>query len=259
MLRSPVISIVIPAFNEEKTIGNVIEETATVMDSLNMPYEIIVVDDGSTDNTRRVAAAYKATVLSNEKNRGKGYAERKGFQHAQGDIIVTIDGDGAHKPKEISSLITPLLNGTDVAAGSRFLGRGKYRTSKLNFLGNLMFNMSIMLMTGRYVTDSQTGFRAIKKEVLKKLNLESEGYDIETEITVKSLRNGFTFQEQPITVNRREYDTSKLRILSDGAKILKTIIKANLSKINHQPGYNLLNHSTINYRQERTPKMAIEK
>jgi glycosyltransferase involved in cell wall biosynthesis len=233
MLRSPVISIVIPAFNEEKTIGNVIEDTATVMDSMNMPYEIIVVDDGSTDNTRRVAAAYKATVLSNEKNRGKGYAERKGFQHAQGDIIVTIDADGAHKPKEISNLITPLFNGTDVTAGSRFLGRGKYGTSKLNFLGNLMFNMSIMLMTGRYVTDSQTGFRAMKKEVLKKLNLESEGYDIETEITVKSLKNGFKFREEPITVNRREYNTSKIRLFSDGAKIIKTILKANVAKIEH--------------------------
>jgi glycosyltransferase involved in cell wall biosynthesis len=232
MLRSPVVSIVIPVFNEEKTIGNVIEDTATVMKSLNMPHEIIVVDDGSTDNTRRVAAAYKVKVLSDGKNRGKGYAERKGFEHAQGDIIVTIDGDGAHKPKEISNLITPLLNGTDVAAGSRFLGRGEYRTSKLNLLGNMMFNMAILMITGRYVTDSQTGFRAIKKEVLKKLNLESEGFDIETEITVKSLRNGFTFREQPITVNRREYNASKLRILSDGAKILKTILKANLSKIN---------------------------
>ena len=231
MLRSPVISIVIPAFNEEKTIGNVIEDTATVMDSMNMPYEIIVVDDGSTDNTRRVAAAYKATVLSNEKNRGKGYAERKGFQHAQGDIIVTIDADGAHKPKEISNLITPLFNGTDVTAGSRFLGRGKYGTSKLNFLGNLMFNMSIMLMTGRYVTDSQTGFRAIKKQVIDKLNLNTTGYDIETEITVKSLKNGFTFQEKPISCHRREYNLSKLKILQDGSRIFKTILKANLGKI----------------------------
>jgi len=231
MLRSPVVSIVIPAFNEEKTIGNVIEDTTTVMDSLNMPYEIIVVDDGSTDNTRRVAAAYKATVLSNEKNRGKGNAERKGFRHAQGDIIVTIDGDGAHKPKEISNLITPLLNGTDITAGSRFLGRGKYGTSKLKLLGNLIFNMSIMLLTRKSITDSQTGFRAMKKEVLKKLNLQSQGFEIETEITVKSLKNGFKFKEEPITVNRREHDISKVKTLSDGIKILKAILIANSSKI----------------------------
>jgi glycosyltransferase involved in cell wall biosynthesis len=233
MLHNPVISIVIPAFNEEKTIGNVIEDTATVMDSLKLPYEIIVIDDGSTDNTRRVATIYKATVLSHEKNRGKGYAERKGFRHAQGDIVVTIDGDGAHNPKEITSLITPLLNGTDIAAGSRFMGNGPYSTSRLNLLGNILFNMSIMIMTGRRVTDSQTGFRAIKKDVLHKLNLESQGYEIETEITVKSLKNGFKFREEPITVNRREYDTSKIRLFSDGAKILKTIFKANLAKIEH--------------------------
>ena len=227
------VSIVIPAFNEERTIGNVIERTAEVMDSLALPYEIIVVDDGSTDSTRRIASGYKATVLTNEKNCGKGCAERKGFEQAQGDIIVTIDADGAHSPKEISGLITPLFNGTDITAGSRFLGRGEYKTSKLNLLGNLMFNMSIMLITGKYVTDSQTGYRAFKKEALKKLNLESDGYDIETEITVKSLKNGFRFKEAPITVNRREYSASKLRILSDGAKIFKVILKANLAKIQH--------------------------
>lgn len=231
MLRSPVVSIIIPVFNEENTIGNVIEDTATVMDSMNMPYEIIVVDDGSTDDTRRVAAACKATVLSNGKNRGKGNAERKGFRHAQGDIIVTIDGDGAHKPKEISNLITPLLNGTDITAGSRFLGDRNYRTSKLKLLGNLIFNVSIMLLTRKSITDSQTGFRAMKKEVLKKLNLQSQGFDIETEITVKSLKNGFKFKEEPITVNRREHDISKVKTLSDGIKILKAILIANSSKI----------------------------
>jgi glycosyltransferase involved in cell wall biosynthesis len=233
MPRSPVVSIVIPAFNEERSIGNVIEDTTEVMDSLGMAYEIIVVDDGSTDSTKRIATGYKATVLSYEKNCGKGCAERKGFEQAQGDIIVTIDADGAHRPKEISNLITPLFNGTDITAGSRFLGRGEYKTSKLNLLGNLLFNMSIMLMTGKYVTDSQTGFRAFKKEALRKLNLESDGYDIETEITVKSLKNGFAFKEEPITVNRRKYSASKLRILSDGAKIFKVMLKANFSRVEH--------------------------
>jgi len=259
MNHSPAISIVIPVFNEEKSIGKVIEDTTTVMDSLGLPYEIIVVDDGSTDNTRRVATVYKANVISYGKNRGKGYAERKGFQHAQGDIIVTIDGDGAHKPKEICNLIMPLLNGSDVAAGSRFLGHGKRHTSKLNLLGNFMFNMSVTLMTGRHITDSQTGFRAIKKEALNKLNLESDGFDIETEITMKSLRKGFKFQEQPITVNRRKHDRSKIKAVSDGTKILKTILKTNLSKTHHQPECTLLNPPTPNYNHATLTKMAIKK
>jgi glycosyltransferase involved in cell wall biosynthesis len=225
-MQSAVISVIIPAYNEEKAIGNVIEETIQIMDSLGLPYEIIVVDDGSTDRTREVASRYKVRVLSNAKNRGKGYALRRGFQHAQGDIIVTIDADGSHKPKEIPDLINPLFNGIDIVAGSRFLGNGKDHTSKLHLLGNHLVNATIMVLTRKLVTDSQTGLRAFKKEFIKKTSLESCGYEIETEITVKGLKNGFKFQEIPISCRRRDYGVSKLRILSDGVKIFKTILKS---------------------------------
>jgi glycosyltransferase involved in cell wall biosynthesis len=227
MLNS-VISVVIPAYNEEKTIGNVISETISVMESLKLPYEIIVVNDGSTDTTGQIAARYKATVLSNGKNQGKGYALRKGFQHAQGNIIVTIDSDGAHKPKEIPDLVHPLLNGFDIVAGSRFLGRGRDSTSRLNLLGNFLFNITIMILTRKLVTDSQTGFRAFKKEFLQKISLESRSYEIETEMTVKGLKNGFVFKEIPISCNKRKYNISKLKILSDGTKILRTILKSSM-------------------------------
>jgi glycosyltransferase involved in cell wall biosynthesis len=221
------ISIVMPAYNEERTIGNMISSIISTMDSTGMPYELIIVDDGSTDNTRRTATRYKATVLSNGRNRGKGYALRKGFRHTQGDIVITVDSDGAHKPKEIPDLIHPLFNGVDIVAGSRFLGRrGKNSTSKLNLLGNFMFNTVIMILTGKRITDSQTGFRAFKKEVLQKINLESLGYEIETEITVKGLKNGFVYQEKPVTCERRQYNISRLKVLSDGIKILKTIFTA---------------------------------
>jgi len=230
-MQRSVISVVIPAYNEEKTMGNVISDTISVMESLEMPYEIIVVDDGSTDNTRQTATKYKATVLSNGKNQGKGNALRKGFQYAQGDIVVTIDADGAHRPKEIPGLIYPLFNGVDMVTGSRFLGGGRDSTSKLNRLGNLLFNITIMILTGKRITDSQTGFRAFKKEVLQKLNLESLGYEIETEITVKGLKNGFIYQEKPISCEQRKYSISKLKILSDGTKILQTILRASFAKV----------------------------
>jgi glycosyltransferase involved in cell wall biosynthesis len=230
MLRSSV-SVVIPAFNEQRSIGHVIEETTSVMDSLGVPYEIIIVNDGSTDKTGQVATRYKATVLTNERNRGKGYAIRRGFEQATGDIIVTLDADGAHSPKEIPDLIDPLSNGTDIVGGSRFLGNKGFSTTRLNRVGNFIFNTAIATLTGKRVTDSQTGFRALKKEVLEKLNLASSGYEIETEITVKSLKNGFTFEEKPISCKQRQFNASKLRVLSDGAQILKTILKANLAKV----------------------------
>jgi glycosyltransferase involved in cell wall biosynthesis len=225
-MPNPVVSVVIPAYNEEKNIGNVIEETIQIMDSLGLPYEIIVVDDGSTDSTKEEASKYKVTVLSNGRNRGKGYALRKGFQHAQGDIIVTIDADGSHKPKEIPDLINPLLNGADIVAGSRFLGNGQNHTAKLHILGNHLINMTIMVLTRKLVTDSQTGLRAFKKDFLEKISLESNGYEIETEITVKGLKNGFKFHEIPINCKKREYGISKLKMLSDGVKIFKTILKS---------------------------------
>jgi glycosyltransferase involved in cell wall biosynthesis len=228
-MQHSTVSVIIPAYNEEKTIGNVIAETISVMDSLDTPYEIIIVDDGSTDRTRQIATTYKATVLSNGRNRGKGYAMRKGFQRAQGDIIVTIDADGAHNPKEIPDIITPLFNGTDIVAGSRFLGRGEGSTTRLNHVGNFLINMTIMTLTGKHITDSQTGFRAFRKEFLQAIDLESHGYEIESEITIKGLKNGFTFQERPINCTRRKHNHSKLRILSDGTKIFKTILKASFS------------------------------
>jgi len=232
MHRSAV-TVVIPAYNEEETIGNVIFDTTSIMDGMGVPYEIIVVDDGSTDKTGQIASTHKAIVLSNKTNHGKGYALRRALQHATGDIVVTIDSDGEHKPKEIPDLIEPLFNGTDIVAGSRFLGSQRRATTHLNLIGNFLFNAAIMTLTGKVVTDSQTGFRAVKRNVLDQLNLESDGYEIEAEITVKGLRNGFSFKETPITVERRKYNVSKLKLLSDGARIMKTILKAKFAKIKH--------------------------
>ncbi|MEM1540099.1 MAG: glycosyltransferase family 2 protein [Candidatus Bathyarchaeia archaeon] len=224
-MPNTVVSVVIPAYNEEKTIGNVLEETVQVMESLGLPYEIIVVDDGSEDHTREVASRYKATVLSNGRNMGKGYALRKGFQRASGDIVITIDADGSHKPKEIPDLINALMNGADIAVGSRFLGKNKNHTSKLHLLGNYLINMTIMALTGKRITDSQTGLRAIKRDFLQKISLESKGYEIETEITVKGLKNGFVLKEIPISCEKRRNGVSRLCALHQGPKILKTILK----------------------------------
>jgi len=231
-MPSSFVTLIIPAYNEEKTVGDVIRDATEIMDSYGLPYEIIVINDGSADNTELVASSTrKATVLSNNPNRGKGYCLRRAMKLARGDIIVTLDSDGEHKPKEIPDLINPLFEGYDVVSGSRFLGNRPEVTTKINRVGNFLFNTAIMTLTGKQVTDSQTGFRAMKKDIVEKLNLQSDGYEIETEITVKSLMNGFTFKEIPITVERRKYDASKIKILSDGKKILTTIIRSSFSQL----------------------------
>ncbi len=220
-----------PAFNEDKTIVRVVSETITEMKKYDLSFEIIVVDDGSRDKTFAAASQCAVTVLSNGHNRGKGYCLRRGLMNARGEIIVTMDSDGEHKPTDIIRLIKPILNGMDIVAGSRFLNGNSSFTSNAHLIGNHFFNLAIRALTGRYITDSQTGFRAIRREVLESFPLESDGYEIETELTVKSLRNGFEFTEIPISIHKREYGVTRIKLVADGTKILKTIVKSSLAAI----------------------------
>lgn len=226
-VTNPLVSVVIPAFNEESSIADVIAHVEASLQSLNLPHEVIVVDDGSNDNTRYHASNNGAKIISYKTNHGKGYALKKGLALARGQILITIDADGSHRPDEIPKIIKPLLNGADVVIGSRFLGNNEKVTSKLHVLGNRMFNILIMILTNKKITDSQTGFRAYNRKVLKGIKLFSNGYEIETELTIKTLKNGFKIQEEPITCDKRKTGRSKLNPFSDGLTILKTILKAN--------------------------------
>ncbi len=226
----PIVSVVIPAYNEEKTIGETLFRINRAMETIGIPYEIIVVDDGSSDRTRVLAEGHKTIVLSNGTNKGKGHALQRGFRNAMGNIIITIDADGSHKPEEIPRLLKPLLKGADIVAGSRFLGnREKGSVKKLNFVGNYLFNLLILLLTRKRITDSQTGFRAFKKKVIQEIVITSNGYEIETELTVKTLKNGYQLREEPITCKKRKDGCSHLNPLLDGFEIFKNIIKASIS------------------------------
>jgi glycosyltransferase involved in cell wall biosynthesis len=230
LMNDNIVSVIIPAYNEEETIEEILLRTNKTMENLGFPYEIIVVDDGSTDKTRLLAERQKATILNYGTNKGKGYALRTGIQKATGNIIITMDADGSHQPEEIPQLVKPLLSGVDIVAGSRFLGnRENGSIKKLNILGNNIFNLLILLLTKKQITDSQTGFRALKKKVFQEIEITSEGYQIETELTVKTLRNGYTIQEEPITCEKRRNGLSHLNPLSDGFKIFKTILKTGLN------------------------------
>lgn len=224
------LSVVIPAYNEEENIEEILVKTRATMETLQFPYEIIVVNDGSTDKTSFVAEKHKVTVVSNGRNQGKAHALRMGLEKATGDILITMDADGSHRPEEIKKLIVPLLNGADVVMGSRFLGkRKKDAVKRLHIIGNHLFNLMIFILTKKRITDSQTGFRAFTRKVCKETEITSKGYEVETELTVKALRNGYSVQEEQITCEKRREGCSHLNPLRDGIKILKTIIKSNFT------------------------------
>ena len=162
-----VLSIIIPVYNEELTIGNIIDRTKVAAKKIGLPFEIIVVNDLSYDHSLEVACRRKVRVFSLKEHLGKGYALRAGFAQVRGDIVVTIDSDGSHWPEELNEVLAPVLSGkADMVIGSRYMNHKRVEARKLNKFGVRIFNYLIQMFTGVAITDSQSGYRAMKREVL---------------------------------------------------------------------------------------------
>ncbi len=223
------ISIIIPLYNEERTIGNVIERVQASMEQTGLKFEIIVADDHSFDASLQVAKTYPVRVYSLTAHVGKGMGLRAGFAKAKGDIIVTIDSDGSHRPEELPRLLYPILNDkADLVIGSRYLHQKNVAAKRLNAFGVKLFNLIIQMFIGVYVTDSQSGYRAMKRNVLKIQHLKSGGYEIETEMLVKTAKSHYRVLEVPISFEQRTYGRSGVDPLRDGSRILISIISARL-------------------------------
>ena len=227
--KQMLVSIIIPVYNEELTVGNVIERVKTIMQQTGLKYEVIVVDDYSADKSLMVAKKYGVRVYRLKMHLGKGYGLRAGFAKAEGDVIVTIDSDGSHRPEELPRLLTPILqNQADLVIGSRYLNQKDVAARKLNAFGVQIFNFLIQMLTGVAVTDSQSGYRAMKRAVLKNQQLKSGGYEIESEMLVKTAKEDFRVVEVPISFEQRTYGRSGVDPVNDGFKILLSILIAYL-------------------------------
>jgi glycosyltransferase involved in cell wall biosynthesis len=223
------LSIIIPVYNEQSTIGDIIERIKIVIQQINKPTEIIVVDDRSFDNSLEIAKHYDIRLFTLKEHLGKGYALRAGFFKAKGDIIVTIDSDGSHKPEELPEVLAPVLNGkADLVIGSRYLNHKHVAARRFNAFGVRIFNGLIELLTGVAITDSQSGFRAMTRDDLKSQKLKSGGYEIESEMLVKTAKRGFRVVEVPISFQQRTYGRSGVDPLKDGIRILFSIVIAYL-------------------------------
>ena len=221
------ISVVIPVFNEELTVGNVIDRLTAVMQKLGLDFEIIVVDDCSVDRSLEFSVRQGVQVYSLREHMGKGLALRAGFAKAKGDIISTIDSDGSHRPEELASLLNPILRDkADFVIGSRYLSDKPAAAKKLNAVGVRLFNFLIKVLTRVEVSDSQSGYRVMQASILRNMRLESKGYEIESEMLVKAVQRGFRVREVPISFEQRTYGVSRLDPVADGFKILFSIMLA---------------------------------
>ena len=224
------VSVVIPVFNEELTIGDIVARTRKTLEQFKRPYEVLVIDDGSVDRSAEISRASEARVLR-EAHQGKGHALRLGFERAKGGIIVTLDSDGSHQPEEIPLILRCMKeNKADFVIGSRFFDTNinKAKIPNLNRIGNRMFSDLIWLFTGVKISDSQSGFRAIRSSLIRKMSLNSRGYEVESEMLVKALKMGARVAEIPISFEQRTVGESRLDPLKDGTKILYSIITSYL-------------------------------
>ncbi len=223
------LSVVVPMYNEEHTVGNVIDRLKTVLDNIGFRYEIIVVDDCSRDKSVEVALRRGVKVVGLTQHKGKGFALRAGFAKAKGEIIATIDSDGSHLPEEFPLLLLPVVqNKADLIIGCRFNGDQTSATRRINQAGNRLFNSLIRILVRNPICDSQSGYRVMTSKVLRSMKLRSSEYEIESEMLVKTARKNFRIREVPITFEQRTYGRSGLDPIVDGFKILLSILSAYL-------------------------------
>lgn len=224
------LSIVIPVYNEEKTIAEIIKKVQAVKIP-DIIKEIIIVNDYSKDRSfeiiTKLSKRYKNIKYYNHKeNKGKGAALRTGFLHATGDYVVIQDADLEYNPEDFKRLIIPIRNGeADVVYGSRMLGKiGGFQITS-HYYGNLFLSFVTRLLYNNKITDMETCYKMIRKDVLKNLNLKSNSFDIEPEITAKIIKKGYKIIEIPINYKSRSFLEGKKIHWDDGLLALITLVK----------------------------------
>jgi glycosyltransferase involved in cell wall biosynthesis len=215
------VSFLVPAYNEAATIGEVLERIA----QLDLEPQVIVVDDGSTDETAAIAERAGALVIR-QANRGKGAAIRVAIPHVESEIVVIQDADMEYDPTEVPSLIEPIVRGNaDVVFGSRLSGG---RPQRAYLFWHLVGNRFLSLLTGvifnTTLSDMETGYKAFRADVLRSLDLRQDGFGIEPEITGEVCKRHLRVYELPISYYGRTYAEGKKITWRDGFKAIWVLL-----------------------------------
>lgn len=230
------LSIIIPVFNEEKTISEVIKRVYKVK-MVGIQKEVIIVDDGSTDDTIKQIEQTKKIIktfkfIKHTKNAGKGAAVRTGIKSATGDYIIIQDADLEYDPNYIPLLASHIKSKKDVVYGTRLMRMPNLKKEErraqflLHYLGNRFLSLVTSILYGQWITDMETCYKLFPRAEVKNITLRSRRFDFEPEITSKLLKKGLRIKEVPITANPRGYEEGKkLNTVRDGSVALYSLIK----------------------------------
>lgn len=227
------LSIIVPVYNEEKTLTTIIDKVQKVKLD-NIKKEVIIINDCSTDNSQKVIDGLKKQYnniisINHDKNKGKGAAIRTGFQHFTGDVVVIQDGDLEYNPEDFIKMIDFIKKGEKVVYGSRLLGHVTGFNIPSHYYGNKLLSFMTALLYNHKVTDMETCYKMMTKEVISSIKLKSNKFDIEPEITAKLLKKGYKIAEIPIDYNCRTFEEGKKITWKDGISAINTLIKYRFS------------------------------
>ena len=220
------VSVLIPVYNEEKTVVEVIERVLAT----GVPFEVIVVDDGSSDNTvaalERYADSDTVKVITSNQNRGKGAALRTAMEAATGDVLIVQDADFEYDPADYPALLAPIQQGeASVVYGSRFLNGLPAGIMKRSAVANHLLTAMTNVLFRNRLTDMETCYKVFKREVIHGMTLRANRFDFEPEFTAKILKRGYRIVEVPIGFNPREYDQGKKIGPWDGVMAVWSLVK----------------------------------
>jgi glycosyltransferase involved in cell wall biosynthesis len=213
------VSVVIPAKNEAMNIGMVLDDLNNTISQLPAyDFEVILVDDKSTDNTGEVARSKGATVIRNTGPSGKGCALRVGFEHSTGDIIIMMDADYSHRAEEIPRFLQAMdEEGVGLVIGSRVVG-GSEEYTPIRALGNVFLTYAVGLFLGRYLSDALNGFKAFRRDIFDDFRYTSTKFEIEIELIANTLRKGYRVIEVLSHERARAGGEAKSRVIRHGTR-----------------------------------------
>lgn len=231
------LSIVMPVFNEEKTV----EETVARVENVRLneiKKEIIIINDASTDTTEQILEKLQGKfrdlrIITHKENKGKGAAVRTGFEAATGDYLVIQDADLEYDPKYLQTLIKPIMSGeAEVVYGTRLHRlpnlKKEERTARflLHYFGNRFLSLVTSVLYGQWITDMETCYKVFPRRALERIELHGSGFDFEPEITAKLMKQGYKITEIPITTQPRGYEEGKkLQTFPEGLKAFLTLMR----------------------------------